>query len=138
MVEHEQSSDDDSEDEEDSEGKPLTRRLDGQEVIGDDGLSKRATMFFDQDIFADIDEDEEVEEEAADGNDDSFAAFDSEGEDEEDVDMEDAGNEDSESEDEGIEIVKKTKEERWNAEDEPMKNGRPGTYPHPSLLTHPR
>ena len=132
VIEHEQSSDDDSDDEEDG-NQTLVKRLDGLNVIGDKGLSKRATLFFDQDIFADIDESEEEEEEEVEAGglgEDSFAQFDSEGEDEveaKDVEMNDVADGDEESEDE-FEIVKKTKEERWNAEDEPMKNGRPGTH----------
>jgi AdoMet-dependent rRNA methyltransferase SPB1 len=136
VVEHEVSSDSESDDEEE-EGKQLVKKLDGADIKGEDGLSKRAALFFDQDIFAGISEDEGDDEEEAEG-DETFDGFDSEGEEEDeegeaDVEMEGAQEED-ESEDEGIEFVKAPKDERWDADEEPMKDGRPGTYP-PSLVS---
>lgn len=135
-MEHAQSDDDESDDEEDSEGRVLLKKLDGSEVKGEDGLSKRAALFFDQDIFAGIDEEEEEGEEE-DEADDTFTGFDSEGEDEVegeagDVEMGDADavkvDDEEEEEEEGIEFVKTQKEENWDADDEPMKNGRPGIF----------
>ena len=50
-----------SDDESDADQEPLVKRLDGHDVVGEGGLSKRAALFFDQDIFANI-EGEEKEE----------------------------------------------------------------------------
>jgi AdoMet-dependent rRNA methyltransferase SPB1 len=143
VVEHEQSSDDESDEEEDTDRKILVKRLDGQDDKGENGLSKRAALFFDQDIFADIvddddEEEEEEEEEEAEAEEEeaeeSFAGFDSEGEDEEaedDVEMEDANGaaEEDEESDDGFEIVKTQKDTHWDGDDEPMKDGRPGISP---------
>ncbi|KAI5806995.1 Spb1 C-terminal domain-containing protein [Geopyxis carbonaria] len=133
VVEHDQSSDeDDSEDEEDVT-KSLVKRLDGQDEVGEDGLSKRAAMFFDQDIFEGVDLDgedesddekeEEVEEEEE--EEDAFSGF-SESETEATATTKGTSSfADSEDEDDGFEIVKTKKDTNWDAEDEPMKNGRP-------------
>jgi AdoMet-dependent rRNA methyltransferase SPB1 len=141
VAEHEISSDDESDDE--AGGEQLIKKLDGAEIKGEDGLSKRAAIFFDQDIFAGISEDEEDEEDEEEEGDEAFNGFDSEGEDEEqdeeedeeaDVEMKDAENE---SEDDGIEFVKAPKDERWDADEEPTtKDGRLGIQP-PSLMPFP-
>ena len=151
VVEHAQSDDDESDGGEDSEGRVLVQKLDRSEVKGEDGLSKRAALFFDQDIFAGIDgEDEGVEEEVDEETDETFTGFDSEAEDEtegeaEDVEMEDVDateqqkkkkkeeeeeeeEEEGDDEDDNIEFVKAQMEENWDADDEPMKNGRPGKF----------
>lgn len=122
-----------SDDESDADQEPLVKRLDGHDVVGEGGLSKRATLFFDQDIFADIEGEEKEEEEEGGGEvgDSSFAGFDDEGQDEEvDEDLEDAEEAVSESgsEGDGFEIVK-TPKERWDGEDE--SNGRPGNSSRP-------
>lgn len=130
VVMHDQS--DDSDDEEEEEGpSSLTKKMDGADVKTDSGLTKRAAMFFDQDLFAEVSEDdgeEEEEEEDAEAE-ETFQGF----SDDEDVDMEDAipkADDGFETEDEdGFEVVKTPKgkgEAAWNADDEPMKNGRPG------------
>ena len=127
VVACEESSDDESE--EDADQKSLVKRLDGHDVVGEDGLSKRAALFFDQDIFADIEgEEEEEEEEDGEEVDESFAGFDEGHDGEVDEDMEDAEDAVSEagSDDDGFEIVKTQKEERWDGEDEAIKDGRPG------------
>ncbi|RPA93627.1 hypothetical protein L873DRAFT_1815602 [Choiromyces venosus 120613-1] len=140
------SEDDDSEDEDEESGpKKLTTHLDGRDIKGEDGLSKKAAMFFDQEIFQDIaigvsDEEESGgDDEGEDGEDDE------EDEDEAgDIEMEDhaikkptkvqddaseTGTNDGfetedEDEDTGIEIVKTQKDESWDAEAEPIKNGK--------------
>lgn len=125
VVMHDQSSDDESDDEE--EPKSLVRKLDGQDEKTANGLTKRAAMFFDQDVFADISEDDGAEEdEEESGEEEDFAGFsDNDG----DVAMEDAAEDDgfeTEEEDDGFEVVKNSQNDSWDADDEPMKNGRPG------------
>ncbi|PUU81329.1 AdoMet-dependent rRNA methyltransferase spb-1 [Tuber borchii] len=145
-IDAESSEGDDSEGEDnESEPKKLITHLDGRDITGEDGLSKKAAMFFDQEIFQGIafsdlegeeseeeaeeeDEAEEGEEEAGDdiemeaysvgkptgtrhdgsekGTDDSF------------------GIEEEEGEDTGIEIIKAQKDDSWDAEEEPIKNGK--------------
>lgn len=121
--------------------------LDDGHMKGKNGLSKKAAMFFDQDIFADIDHnaDEESEEEAE-GNDedmemgevDGQIASDEEMVDEEMVDEEVENSEDGfeteeeaedEWEDDGIEIVRGNKDEHWDASELPVKNGKLGNAP---------
>lgn len=131
-MEHAQSDDDESDDEEDSEEGVLIKKLDGSEVKGDNSLSKRAALFFDQDIFAGINEGEGEDEAENDEAEVSFTGFDNDDEEEEgDVEMEDVeaveqDEEEEGEEEDGIEFVKTPKEENWDADDEPMKNGRPG------------
>jgi AdoMet-dependent rRNA methyltransferase SPB1 len=122
IVEHEQSSDDETDDEQ--APKSLVTKLDRQDVKGENGLSKRAALFFDQSIFADIDE-EDGEGKALDSsetkdNDGTFRGFDDEEGQSETEDVCATGG--SEEEDDKIEFVK---DEPWDAEDEPMKNSRP-------------
>lgn len=126
VVMHDQSSDDESDDEEGP--KSLVRKLDGQDEKTAEGLTKRAALFFNQDVFAEISEDDGDEEEESDG-DDEFAGFSDE---DGDVTMEDAEEAaddgfETEEEDDGFEVVKAPKNDsNWDADDEPMKNGRPG------------
>lgn len=137
VVMHDQS--DDSDDDEEEGPSSLTRKMDGAETKTESGLTKRAAMFFDQDLFAEVSEgdDEEEDEEDAEAE-ETFQGF----SDNEDVDMEDAepkADDGFETEDEdGFEVVKTPKgtgEAAWNAEDEPMKNGRPGK--NPFFLSYP-
>jgi AdoMet-dependent rRNA methyltransferase SPB1 len=141
VVEHAAESDDDSDDEE-IDPKSLVKRLDGANQITESGLSKRAALFFDQDIFAGIPEEEEESEEEEEDSDEE--GFDSEGDEKEDEEEEEEeendvemGEADEESDDDKIEIVKAAKDESWDAEDEPMKNGRPGNYLSPDLSYTP-
>ncbi|KAH8149464.1 uncharacterized protein LAJ45_06544 [Morchella importuna] len=143
VVDEAESSDESDSEDEDGETKDkLMTTLDDSHVKGKDGLSKRASMFFDQEIFADIDD--EVESE--DGSDLEEGEGDDEGSDEEmgdadtavdasDEEMADeaeeelAGSEDGfeteeEWEDDGIEIVKGSKDEHWDSTQEPKKNGK--------------
>lgn len=122
-MEYEQSSDDESDDEQ--APRSLIDKLDSQDVKGEDGLSKRAALFFDQSIFADIDE-EDGEGKALDSsetedNDETFRGFDDEeGQSEAEEVYATVGG--SGEEDDKIEFVK---DESWDAGDEPMKNRRP-------------
>jgi AdoMet-dependent rRNA methyltransferase SPB1 len=131
---HDQSSDDESDDEEGP--KSLVRKLDGQDEKTAEGLTKRAALFFNQDVFAEISEDDGAEEEESDG-DDEFAGFSDE---DGDVTMEDAEEAaddgfETEEEDDGFEVVKAPKNDsNWDADDEPMKNGRPGKNNLPAFL----
>lgn len=115
--------------------------LDDGHVKGKNGLSKKAAMFFDQDIFADIDHnaDEESEEEAEVNEDmemgevDGQIASDEEMVDEEVENSEDGFETEEEAEDEweddGIEIVRGNKDEHWDASELPVKNGKLGNAP---------
>jgi AdoMet-dependent rRNA methyltransferase SPB1 len=116
-VQYEQSSDDESDNEQ--APKSLIAKLDGQDVKDENGLSKRAALFFDQSIFADIYE-EDGEGKALDSSDNegTFRGFDDEGGQSETKDVS-AG---AEEEDDKIEFVK---DESRDAGDEPIKNRRP-------------
>jgi AdoMet-dependent rRNA methyltransferase SPB1 len=124
--------DDDSDISEDEDiPKALTTDLDNDKSTTG-GLTKRAARFFDQDIFKGIDGldgfDEEEEEEAEDSGIDVDGAEESaeeEGVQAEPELMPAAENEDDSSDDEDeIEEVKRD-ESAWEADDTPMKNGRP-------------
>lgn len=136
-----QSSDDDELDEDSSDDsadegvpsrRPLLTDLDRNEKKAG-GLSKRATQFFDQDIFKDIGGIPEEEPEANDEEDEITADLDqldslrkmkvTEEEPESDASEEQA--EDSDDEESGFEVVKRSKSEaQW--EEEPQKDGRAG------------
>ncbi|KAL0631488.1 AdoMet-dependent rRNA methyltransferase spb1 [Maublancomyces gigas] len=138
-----ESSDDDEDDDEDGGEKKdkLMTTLDDGHVKGKNGLSKKAAMFFDQDIFADIDHNvgEESEEEDS-GQDedmemgevDGQVASDEEmvdGEGEEEVEGSEDGFETEEEaedewEDDGIEIVRGSKDEHWDSNELPVRNGK--------------
>lgn len=139
----ESSDDDDDDDGESGEKKDkLMTTLDDGHVKGKNGLSKKAAMFFDQDIFADIDhnadEESEESEEEAEGNDEDMDMGEVDGQvasDEEMVDEEVENSEDGfeteeeaedEWEDDGIEIVRGNKDEHWDANELPVKNGKLG------------
>lgn len=125
--------------------------LDDSHVKGKDGLSKRAAMFFDQEIFADIDDEagseggSDLEEDEGDeeGEDEEMtdAAATVDASDEEmadDAEEELAGSEDGfeteeEWEDDGIEIVKGSKDEHWDSTKEPKKNGKLGEFQYISF-----
>lgn len=124
-------SDDSSDDEEDAPRKLITT-LEGEE--GDNGLTRRAQRFFDQDIFKGIDGLDDLE-------DDEDSGIDVEGEDE-DVKMEDVEEKPSKStkkatfaepapvewsdeeDDDKIEEVARD-ESQWEQDEIPMKNGKP-------------
>lgn len=122
--------------------------LDDGHVKGKNGLSKKAAMFFDQEIFADIDNADEESEEESGGQDeeiemgevDGQIASDEEmadGEDEEEVEGSEDGFETEEEaedewEDDGIEIVRGSKDEHWDSNELPVRNGKLGTS-HPIL-----
>jgi AdoMet-dependent rRNA methyltransferase SPB1 len=152
LVDEAESSDESDSEDEDGEMKDkLMTTLDDSHVKGKDGLSKRAAMFFDQEIFADIDDEAESE----DGSDLEEDEGDDEGSDEEmrdadtavdasDEEMADeaeeelAGSEDGfeteeEWEDDGIEIVKGSKDEHWDSTQEPTKNGKLGEFQYISF-----
>lgn len=130
---HDQSSDESEDEEEGPES--LVRKLDGQDEKTANGLTKRAAMFFDQDIFADISEDDVADEEDGQEGDEEeeFSGF---SDDDGDVVMKDAAEDDGfeTEEEDGFEVVKVDKD-NWDADDEPMKNGRPGTAPLISVNT---
>jgi len=154
-IEAESSEDDDSQGEDsESEPKRLTTHLDGRDIKGEDGLSKKATMFFDQEIFQGIafsdldgeeseegerDEGEEEGEEEA-GDDFEMEAYltgkpTSAQHDRSETGANDGfGAEGEEDEDTGIEIAKAQKDDSWDAEEEPIKNGKLGTPPFPAPL----
>lgn len=114
--------------------------------IGKDGLTKKAALFFDQDIFKDIgglDGGIEEEEEADEEDDEDDEAEDKDEVEEEesesveelvedDSDAEDVAELESEEEgsevsDDGIEIVRAERaDNEWDADDESQTNGRPG------------
>lgn len=138
----------DSSDDEDEEGGPLIKTLNDDSVKGADGLSKKAKLFFDQEIFAGI-ADEEGESEDEDEGDEEMedvkedvkeAASDvemAEEESEEVSEEEDVNENDSdyETEDEdGMVVVRGSKDDsEWDSKPDPMKNGRIGkieAYPY--------
>lgn len=132
----ESSDDDDDDGEDDGEKKDkLMTTLDDGHVKGKNGLSKKAAMFFDQDIFADIDHNADEESEGDDedmemGEVDGQIASDEEMVDDEEVEGSEDGFETEEAEDEweddGIEIVRGSKDEHWDANELPVKNGKLG------------
>lgn len=156
-IEHEEDSDSDvSDTDEAQDAKQLITTLDKNE-IGKNGLSKKAALFFDQDIFKDLgdlgglDELEEAEddsevdaededdegEDMLDGLEEETEEVESAGElieDHGDTEEEDFVSEEeeevvSEAGDDGIEIVASEKvESEWDADDEPQKDGRPGKF----------
>lgn len=137
VVMHDQSSDDESDDEEGP--KSLVRKLDGQDEKTAEGLTKRAALFFDQDVFADISEDDGADEDEDEESeeDDEFAGFSDEDGDITMEDAEDAADDgfETEEEDDGFEVVKAPKNDsNWDADDEPMKNGRPGKKKLPTFF----
>ncbi|KAJ4312848.1 AdoMet-dependent rRNA methyltransferase spb1 [Neodidymelliopsis sp. IMI 364377] len=125
---------DSSDDEEENGPKKLITTLEPDDVVGS-GLTRRATRFFDQDIFKGIDGLEDLDE-------DEDSGIDVEGE--EDVKMEDveevtekpskttkkatfaepAAEEWSDDDDDKIEEVARD-ESQWEQDDMPMKNGKP-------------
>lgn len=138
---------DDSSDDEDetTPAQSLLTDLDNSKGAG--GLSKRATNFFNQDIFKDIagliPEDEEEVEEVEDGDEaidrEAEAAFRQQARNKltkttapvEDVAMES----DSEAEDEdGFEVVKRVEEEDWEQKDKRRSDGRLGKSRHFTTL----
>lgn len=127
VVEHEQSSDDES-DSDDGQINQLVKKLDNDEIRVGDELSKRASMFFDQDIFNGIDdEDDEVSETAS--NTEAFTTFGNKTESRTAAITDSTADDDGfETEDDGherIEVVKPKNGAVWDAdEEEPMKNGR--------------
>jgi len=156
-IDAESSEDDDSEGEDnESEPKKLITHLDGRDITGEDGLSKKAAMFFDQEIFQGIafsdlegeeseeeveEEDEEEEEEEEETGDDiemeaySIGKPTSAPHDGSETGTNDGfGIEEEEDEDTGIEIIKAQKDDGWDAEEGPIKNGKLGTSPSPAPL----
>jgi AdoMet-dependent rRNA methyltransferase SPB1 len=140
-----QSSDSDSDsDEEEDAPKKLVTTLDDENAKGKNGLSKKAALFFNQDIFGDIDDGLGEDDDCEEGKSGSGAGSDENDEDEEDEDEEMEWEEEDEeekafSDDEpnGFEIVKKKTDDAWDADEDdvPMKNGRPGkTPPYPPTL----
>ncbi|KAL7273260.1 AdoMet-dependent rRNA methyltransferase spb1 [Rhizina undulata] len=133
VIEDEQQSSDDSDSEEEDGDTKLVTPLDDLDTKGSNGLSKRAALFFDQDIFEDIDDAEEdedaMDEDGKEPSDDEMAdSVSDEGSEFQDGEQED-GSEDgfvTESEDEGgFEIVKTPKDDHWDANhDEHRKNGK--------------
>lgn len=142
-----ESSDDDEDEDEDGDGgekkDKLMTTLDDGHVKGKNGLSKKAAMFFDQDIFADIDhnageeseeEDSSRDEDTEMGEVDGQVASDEEmvgGEDVEEVEGSEDGFETEEEaedewEDDGIEIVRGSKDEHWDSNELPVRNGKLG------------
>ena len=163
VIDAESSEGDDSEDEDNESGpKRLITHLDGRDITGEDGLSKKAAMFFDQEIFQGIAfsdlEGEESEEEVEEEDEEDEEDEEEEEEEEEasdDIEMEahsvgkptsaqhdgsetgtsdGFGIEEEEVEDTGIEIIKAQKDNSWDAEEEPTKNGKLGTSPFPAPL----
>jgi len=164
-IEAESSEGEDSEGEDNESGpKKLTTHLDGRDAKGEDGLSKKAAMFFDQEIFQGIafsdlggeESEEEGEESEEEGEEDEGGK---EGEEAGDgIEMEACpigkptnvqrdrseagtndgfGAEEEEDEDTDIEIAKAQKDDSWDAEEEPIKNGKLGTSPFPARCTAP-
>jgi len=129
--------------------------------IGKDGLTKKAALFFDQDIFKDIgglegglednedeDEYEDIEEDEVEDEEVAKAEEESESPEElveDDSDVEDVAELNSEDDgsevsDDGIEIVRAERaDNEWDADDEPQTNGRPGMFDltHPSVMQEP-
>lgn len=113
--------------------------LDDGHVKGKNGLSKKAAMFFDQDIFADIDHDDEEESDIEDEDEDEemeevdgqVDASDEEMADGEEVveGSEDGFETEEEWQDDSIEIVKDSKDSAWDANELPVKNGKLGMSP---------
>src|SRR5690606_1439334 len=127
---------DSSDDEDDVTTGSLIKKLDGLDVKTEEGLSKKAKLFFDQDIFAGIadeegESDEEEEEEKEETKD--AASETEEGEESEEVVDSESGEEEDENSDESddddaIEVVK-TKDSEWDSQAaDPMKNGRIGKF----------
>lgn len=131
------SSDDSSDEEEPSKRSLLTDLQRDDKKSG--GLSRRATQFFDQDIFKDIggipeeapeDEEEEGDEEIA----EDLEALDSmiqnnaaEAESEsEELDAEGSEADESSEDENGFEVVKNSQDTQW--EEEPRKDGRLGMF----------
>ncbi|KAG0633560.1 AdoMet-dependent rRNA methyltransferas-like protein spb1 [Tuber brumale] len=134
-----ESSEGDDDDDEESGPRKLTTHLDGRDIKGEDGLSKKAAMFFDQEIFQDISFGLSEGEESEEGEDEE------EEEVGDDTEMEDYsigkptnvqhdgsktgtnggfGTEEERDAETGIEIVKAQRDDSWNAEEEPIKNGK--------------
>lgn len=154
-IDAESSEGDDSEDEDnESEPKRLITHLDGRDITGEDGLSKKAAMFFDQEIFQgiafsdlegeeseeEVEEDEEDEEEEEASDDIEVEAYSvgkptgAQHDGSETGTNDGFGIEEEEDEDTGIEIIKAQKNNSWDAEEEPIKNGKLGTSPFPAPL----
>ncbi len=133
----EEDSSDESEDGEGTSKKSLLTDLERDDKK-DGGLSRRATQFFDQDIFKDIGgiPEDELEDEDAMGEEDKEIAADLKkldaimGEsldDDSDDDIPVEAEPESESDDnDGFEIVKRTDAEKQWEDIEPKKDGRPG------------
>ncbi|KAK6509448.1 AdoMet-dependent rRNA methyltransferase spb1 [Arthrobotrys musiformis] len=144
--------DDDDDSSEDDDGEPeqrLVTSLDSEPTTAS-GLSKKAALFFDQDIFkefGDVEEggssEEEESEDEADGDseegeeeetedaEDDIAGHESSSETIEDADewydtRETADSDEDDVSDSGIEIVKSNKDDIWDSnEKEPTKGGKP-------------
>ncbi|KAK6363217.1 AdoMet-dependent rRNA methyltransferase spb1 [Orbilia blumenaviensis] len=154
VVADEDDDDDDSSEDEDETEQRLVTSLDSEQTTTS-GLSKKAALFFDQDIFKefgdadegassdeeseeDEDGDEEEEDDGEEGTDETeedVPDHESSSETIEDADewydtRETAGSDEDEEEedvsDSGIEIVKSNKDDIWDSnEKEPTKNGKP-------------
>ncbi|KAG0124152.1 AdoMet-dependent rRNA methyltransferas-like protein spb1 [Tuber indicum] len=136
-IDDSESSEDGDDEDKEFGPKKLTTHLDNRDIRGEDGLSKKAAMFFDQDIFQDIafgvSEEEESEEEGEGeevGDDTEMEDYSIEKptnvlHDGSETGMSDgSGTEEEGDAETGIEIVKAQKDDSWNAEEEPMKNGK--------------
>ena len=132
-----QDEDDDSSEDENEEVKTLITELDHEE-ISNKGLTKRATRFFDQDIFKGIDELDALEDDEDSGIDvEADVGLKMEEEGEEVLEQRLSAmkvtkqsivqaplNEESSSDEDGIEEVKRD-ESQWEQDSMPMKNGKP-------------
>ncbi|KAF3105730.1 AdoMet-dependent rRNA methyltransferase spb1 [Orbilia oligospora] len=150
VAEEDDDDDDSSEDEDNEPEQRLVTSLDSEQTTTS-GLSKKAALFFDQDIFkefGDIEEGGSSEEESEEGADDNSGEEEEGLEDEDEAEDETSEHESSsetiedadewydtretaESDeddvsDSGIEIVKSNKDDIWDSnEREPTKNGKP-------------
>ncbi|RVD80732.1 uncharacterized protein DFL_008625 [Arthrobotrys flagrans] len=146
VVAEEDDDDDSSEDEDDEPEQRLVTSLDSEPATTS-GLSKKAALFFDQDIFKEfgdieegasegeseeeVDDDGEEEEEETKEDEDEIPDNESSSETIEDADewydtRETAESDEDDVSDSGIEIVKSNKDDIWDSsEKEPTKNGKP-------------
>lgn len=140
-VDEAEGTNDSGSEDEDGESRKLTTHLDGRDAKGENGLSKKAAMFFDQEIFEGIDintsdgggEDSD-DYEMTDSSDGSSSS----GKEGEGAEVTQDDSSDTEGEGGGkIEIVKAQKGDHWDANEDPMKDGKLGTYFTPLSLSLP-